>query len=75
MLLLLNLLLIHQGFKEEIDGLQEELDVVRNQGAELMTACGEPDKPIIKKSVDEVIDLTPSCPIQICLFACMWLAV
>ncbi|XP_032409215.1 dystonin isoform X7 [Xiphophorus hellerii] len=43
-----------EGFKEEIDGLQEELDVVQNQGAELMTACGEPDKPVIKKSVDEV---------------------
>uniref|UniRef100_A0AAQ5XWL7 Dystonin n=1 Tax=Amphiprion ocellaris TaxID=80972 RepID=A0AAQ5XWL7_AMPOC len=43
-----------EGFKEEIDGLQEELDVVRNQGAELMTACGEPDKPVIKKSLDEV---------------------
>uniref|UniRef100_A0A8D3BLF9 Dystonin n=1 Tax=Scophthalmus maximus TaxID=52904 RepID=A0A8D3BLF9_SCOMX len=40
--------------KEEIDGLQEELDVVQNQGAELMTACGEPDKPVIKKSIDEV---------------------
>ncbi|XP_051272598.1 dystonin isoform X15 [Dicentrarchus labrax] len=43
-----------EGFKEEIDGLQEELDVVQNQGAELMTACGEPDKPVIKKSIDEV---------------------
>ncbi|KAM4591382.1 dystonin isoform 3-T3 [Odontesthes bonariensis] len=43
-----------EGFKEEIEGLQEELDVVRNQGAELMTACGEPDKPVIKKSLDEV---------------------
>ncbi|XP_072247222.1 dystonin isoform X4 [Leuresthes tenuis] len=43
-----------EGFKEEIDGLQEELDAVRNQGAELMTACGEPDKPVIKKSLDEV---------------------
>ncbi|KAM9345301.1 dystonin [Symphorus nematophorus] len=43
-----------EGFKEEIDGLQEELDVVRNQGAELLTACGEPDKPVIKKSIDEV---------------------
>uniref|UniRef100_A0A671WQE1 Dystonin n=1 Tax=Sparus aurata TaxID=8175 RepID=A0A671WQE1_SPAAU len=43
-----------EGFKEEIDGLQEELDVVHNQGAELMTACGEPDKPVIKKSIDEV---------------------
>nr|XP_046257656.1 dystonin isoform X15 [Scatophagus argus] len=43
-----------EGFKEEIDGLQEELDAVQNQGAELMTACGEPDKPVIKKSIDEV---------------------
>ncbi|XP_074531263.1 dystonin isoform X8 [Halichoeres trimaculatus] len=43
-----------EGFKEEIDGLQEELEVVQNQGAELMTACGEPDKPVIKKSLDEV---------------------
>lgn len=34
--------------------LQEELDVVQNQGAELLTACGEPDKPVIKKSIDEV---------------------
>lgn len=45
-----------QGFKEEIDVLQEELDVVQNQGAELLTACGEPDKPVIKKSIDEVSD-------------------
>ncbi|XP_061914261.1 dystonin isoform X3 [Entelurus aequoreus] len=43
-----------EGFKEEIDGLQEELDSVRNQGGELMTACGEPDKPVIRKSIDEV---------------------
>ncbi|XP_062375938.1 dystonin [Sardina pilchardus] len=43
-----------EGFKEEIDALQEELDVVRNLGAELMSACGEPDKPVIKKSIDEV---------------------
>ncbi len=44
-----------QCFREEIDGLQEELNVVQNLGAELMTACGEPDKPVIKKSIDEVM--------------------
>lgn len=49
-----NCFLFLQGFKEEIDGLQEELEVVQTQGAELMTACGEPDKPVIKKSLDEV---------------------
>lgn len=43
-----------QGYREEIDGLQDELNVVQNLGAELMTACGEPDKPVIKKSIDEV---------------------
>lgn len=46
-----------QSFREEIDGLQEELNVVQNLGAELMTACGEPDKPVIKKSIDEVMVL------------------
>ncbi|XP_053730816.1 dystonin isoform X6 [Synchiropus splendidus] len=43
-----------EGFKEDIDALQDELVTVQNQGAELMTACGEPDKPVIKKSLDEV---------------------
>ncbi|KAJ8248180.1 hypothetical protein GJAV_G00239220 [Gymnothorax javanicus] len=43
-----------ESFKEEIDGLQEEQDVVQNLGSELMAACGEPDKPVIKKSIDEV---------------------
>lgn len=55
-----------QGFKEELDGLQEELDAVQNQGAELMTACGEPDKPVIKKSIDEVACLL--CPFLLLSF-------
>ncbi|KAM9005095.1 dystonin isoform 12-T12 [Sarcophilus harrisii] len=40
--------------KEEIDGLQEELDMVVNLGSELIAACGEPDKPIVNKSIDEL---------------------
>lgn len=34
--------------------LQEELDAVVNLGSELIAACGEPDKPLVKKSIDEV---------------------
>uniref|UniRef100_A0A667GYA7 Dystonin n=1 Tax=Lynx canadensis TaxID=61383 RepID=A0A667GYA7_LYNCA len=43
-----------EAIKEEIDGLQEELDIVVNLGSELIAACGEPDKPIVKKSIDEL---------------------
>uniref|UniRef100_A0A8C0SWH3 Dystonin n=1 Tax=Canis lupus familiaris TaxID=9615 RepID=A0A8C0SWH3_CANLF len=43
-----------EAIKEEIDGLQEELDMVINLGSELIAACGEPDKPIVKKSIDEL---------------------
>ncbi|KAI5766799.1 DST protein [Gulo gulo luscus] len=43
-----------EAIKEEIDGLQEELEIVINLGSELIAACGEPDKPIVKKSIDEL---------------------
>uniref|UniRef100_A0A8C3XJP3 Dystonin n=1 Tax=Chelydra serpentina TaxID=8475 RepID=A0A8C3XJP3_CHESE len=43
-----------EAIREEVDGLQEELDMVVNLGSELIAACGEPDKPIVNKSIDEV---------------------
>ncbi|XP_040585382.1 dystonin isoform X4 [Mesocricetus auratus] len=43
-----------EAIREEIDGLQEELDMVISLGSELITACGDPDKPIVKKSIDEL---------------------
>ncbi|XP_061479005.1 dystonin isoform X22 [Rhineura floridana] len=43
-----------ETIKEEIDGLQEELDIVVNLGSELIAACGEPDKPLVNKSIDEL---------------------
>ncbi|KAM6186014.1 dystonin isoform 2-T2 [Rhynchocyon petersi] len=43
-----------ESIREEIEGLQEELDMVISLGSELISACGEPDKPIVKKSIDEL---------------------
>ncbi|XP_048203540.1 dystonin isoform X14 [Perognathus longimembris pacificus] len=43
-----------EAIREEVDGLQEELAIVINLGSELIAACGEPDKPIVKKSIDEL---------------------
>ncbi|XP_069830598.1 dystonin isoform X16 [Dendropsophus ebraccatus] len=43
-----------EAIKEEIDGLQEELDVVTALGSELISACGEPDKPVVNKNIDEL---------------------
>ncbi|KAM4771389.1 dystonin [Rhinophrynus dorsalis] len=40
--------------REEIDGLQEELDAIINLGSELISACGEPDKPVVNKNIDEL---------------------
>ncbi|XP_077146122.1 dystonin isoform X1 [Ranitomeya variabilis] len=43
-----------EAIKEEIDGLQEELDVVTALGSDLITACGDPDKPVVNKNIDEL---------------------
>ncbi|KAM4694316.1 dystonin [Discoglossus pictus] len=40
--------------REEIEGLQDELDVVIHLGSELTAACGEPDKPVVHKNIDEL---------------------
>ncbi|XP_068124927.1 microtubule-actin cross-linking factor 1 isoform X16 [Hyperolius riggenbachi] len=40
--------------KEETDGLHEELEFIRILGADLIFACGETEKPEVKKSIDEM---------------------
>lgn len=45
-----------QAIKAETDGLREELEFVRTLGADLIFACGETEKPEVKKTIDEVRD-------------------
>uniref|UniRef100_A0A8D1QCP3 Microtubule-actin cross-linking factor 1 n=1 Tax=Sus scrofa TaxID=9823 RepID=A0A8D1QCP3_PIG len=43
-----------ETIKEETDGLHEELEFIRILGADLIFACGETEKPEVKKSIDEM---------------------
>uniref|UniRef100_A0A3B3HQA7 Dystonin n=1 Tax=Oryzias latipes TaxID=8090 RepID=A0A3B3HQA7_ORYLA len=43
-----------EAIKAETDGLREELEFVRTLGADLIFACGETEKPEVKKTIDEV---------------------
>ncbi|MED6247552.1 hypothetical protein ATANTOWER_007020, partial [Ataeniobius toweri] len=42
-----------EAIKAETDGLREELEFVRTLGADLIFACGETEKPEVKKTIDE----------------------
>ncbi|KTF95279.1 hypothetical protein cypCar_00002954, partial [Cyprinus carpio] len=43
-----------EAIKQETDGLREELEIVRTLGADLIFACGEIEKPEVKKTIDEM---------------------
>uniref|UniRef100_A0A671QTD4 Microtubule-actin cross-linking factor 1-like n=1 Tax=Sinocyclocheilus anshuiensis TaxID=1608454 RepID=A0A671QTD4_9TELE len=43
-----------EAIKAETDGLREELEIVQTLGADLIFACGETEKPEVKKTIDEM---------------------
>lgn len=43
-----------QALREELDALQVELDALGSIGVELAAACGDPGKPDVTRSMDDV---------------------
>ncbi|XP_035657737.1 microtubule-actin cross-linking factor 1-like [Branchiostoma floridae] len=43
-----------QAIKEEMESTQDDIETVRQLGEDLTSLCGEPDKPVVSKNVEDL---------------------